>query len=410
MLLAQKKILLGVNGGIAAYKAPEILRLLQKEGALVRVVLTQGAEAFISPLTFEALTRERVFTQEDFLRPQAGIIPHTDLGRWAEAIVVAPATAAFLSGLAAGDASSILTATIMASEAQVLLCPAMNQRMWQHPATQENLSRLKSFGYGVLTPEEGFLACGESGPGRLPSPEVIVAHVKRLFSPKDLVGKRVLITAGPTREPSDRVRFISNRSSGRMGCALAYTAWERGAEVTLIHGPLAVPLPYGVKAVAVETAQEMLEAVKKYFPEADILVMAAAVAEFVVKELTPGKIKKQESLILELTKAPDILQEIKRLRHRGQIVVGFAAEEGHLLGEEARRKLHAKGLDLIVANDISRSDTGFETETNEVLVLNRHGEEKKIPLARKEEIARAIWDEIVHFMHGRDALRGEAKS
>lgn len=397
MVLARKQVLLGVTGGIAAYKTPEILRLLQKEGARVRVLLTQGAKAFLSPLTFEALTREKVFTQEDFLRPHGGVIPHTDLGRSAEAIVVAPATAAFLAGLANGDASSLLTATIMASEAPVLLCPAMNQRMWQHPATQANVRRLKGFGYEVLTPEEGALACGESGPGRLPSPEVIVAHVKRLLAEKDLQGKKVLITAGPTREPLDQVRFLSNRSSGRMGCALAYVAWLRGAEVTLIHGPLTVSPPYGVEKIAVETAQEMFSAVKERLSEADILVMAAAVADFVVKNPAAGKIKKTEALTLELVKAPDILKEIRSQRRPGQIVVGFAAEEGHLLQEEARRKLEEKGLDLIVANDITRKDTGFETETNEVLILNRKGEERYLPLAPKMEIAWAVWDEILRL-------------
>jgi len=397
MILKEKKILLGVTGGIAAYKAPELLRLFQKKGALVRVVLTQGAEAFISPLTFEALTREKVITQDDFLRPQGGFIPHIDLGRWAEAIVVTPATAAFLSGLAMGDASSVLTAIIMASKAPVLLCPAMNKRMWQHPATQENISRLKSYGYAVLSPEEGALACGERGPGRLPSLETILAFTERLLAPKDLSGKTVLVTAGPTREPIDRVRFISNRSSGRMGVALAYTAWLRGATVFLIHGPLSVTLPPGVEGVPVETAKEMLEAVKRYLPQMDILVMAAAVADFVVKAPVSGKIKKQEHLNLELVKAPDLLQSIKDLRRPGQIIVGFAAEEGRVLRQEAERKLKEKALDLIVANDISRRETGFEVETNEVLILDRLGREKRVSLAPKSEIAWAIWDQVLDY-------------
>ncbi len=398
MILKEKKILLGVTGGIAAYKAPELLRLFQKKGALVRVVLTQGAEAFISPLTFEALTRERVITQNDFLKPQGGVIPHIDLGRWAEAIVVSPATAAFLSGLAVGDASSVLTAIIMASKAQVLLCPAMNKRMWQHPATQGNVSRLKTYGYTVLSPEEGALACGERGPGRLPSLETILAFTERLLAPKDLSGKTVLVTAGPTREPVDWVRFISNRSSGRMGVALAYTAWLRGAKVFLVHGPLSIPLPPGVeKVVSVETTKEMLEAVKKYLPEIDILVMAAAVADFAVKTPVSGKIKKQKYLNLELVKGPDILQSIKDLRRPGQIIVGFAAEEERVLRQEAERKLKEKALDLIVANDISRKETGFEVETNEVLILDRLGQEKRIPLASKSEIAWAIWDQVLDY-------------
>ncbi len=394
MILKDKKILIGVTGGIAVYKAVELLRLFLKEGASVRIVMTKGAEAFVSPLTFEALTRAKVFTQEDLLKPQRGLIPHIDLGRWAEAIVVAPATAAFLSGLAIGDASSILTAIIMASEAKVLLCPAMNQHMWQHPAMQENILRLESFGYTVLCPEKGTLACGEIGPGRLPSLETILAYTERLFAPKDLVGKKVLITAGPTREPIDQVRFISNRSSGRMGTALAYVAWLRGAEVTLVHGPLSVPIPVGIKGIPIETAQEMFDTVKDLFPQVDILVMAAAVADFRVKEPIGGKIKKKEELLLSLVKTPDILQGLKDKRRPGQIVVGFAAEEGKYLRQEAFRKLKAKALDLIVANDITRKDAGFESETNEVLLINCQGQEKIIPLTKKERVAWAIWDEV----------------
>ncbi len=399
MILKDKKILLGVTGGIAAYKAVELLRLFQKQGASVRVVMTKGAEAFISPLTFETLIRAKVFTQEDFLKPQGGFIPHIDLGNWAEVIVIAPATAAFLSGLAIGDASSILTATVMASGAKVLLCPAMNQRMWQHKAMQENISRLEGFGYTVLYPEKGNLACGEVGPGRLPSLETILAYTKRLLAPKDLFGKKVLITAGPTREPIDQVRFISNRSSGRMGAALSYVAWLRGAEVTLVHGPLSVPIPVGVKNIPVETTEEMFDAVKELFSQVDILVMAAAVADFRVKEPVAGKIKKKEEILLSLVKTPDILQSLKDKRRPGQIVVGFAAEEGKYLRKEAHRKLKEKDLDLIVANDISRKDTGFESETNEVLLINREGQEKIIPLSKKEKVAWAIWDEVKQLLN-----------
>ncbi len=283
----------------------------------------------------------------------------------------------------------------MASEAEVLLCPAMNHRMWQHPATQENLRRLKSFGYEILSPETGSLACGESGPGRLPEAQVVVSWIRRLLSPKDLWGTKVLVTAGPTREPIDRVRFISNRSSGRMGVALAQTAWYRGAEVHLVHGPLSVPLPIGPSCIFVETVQEMLEAILKRWNKIDILIMAAAVADFVVGNPQPGKIKKTSSYTLSLKKAPDILQILQERRRPGQTVVGFAAEEGPVLKAEASRKLKEKGLDLIVANDITREDTGFDTETNEVLVLDRLGGQRLIPKASKEEIAWAIWDEVL---------------
>ena len=401
MILPGKRVLLGVCGGIAAYKAPALLRLLQKKGAKVKVVLTSGAEAFITPLTFEALSGERAFCQRDFLRPLSGLIPHVELGRFAEAILVAPATASFLASLAAGDAESLLSATIMASEARVLLCPAMNPRMWAHPAVQENVAKLRSWGYEVLSPGEGELACGEVGPGRLPPEEVIVAFLERLLGPQDFSGKKVLVTAGPTREPLDLVRFLSNRSSGRMGLALAVVAWLRGAQVTLIHGPLAVSPPPFIATVSVETAQEMREAVLSRFEGADVLIMAAAVSDYRPKEVFPGKIKKTEkTFTLTLERTPDILTELSRRRRKGQILVGFAAEEGENLIPEAERKLEAKGLDLIVANDISRKDTGFEVETNEVFLIGRGGLRGKLPLAPKDEIAWQILDAVKELLDG----------
>ncbi len=396
MELTDKKVLLGLSGGIAAYKGPELLRLFQKEGAQIRVMLTSGAQAFVSPLVLEALSKEKVLVQDDFLRPLGGLIPHTHWGAWAEAIVVAPASASFIAGLAQGDASSILAATIMASRAKVILCPAMNELMWSHPATQENIKRLRSFGYTILAPETGALACGDIGPGRLPSLRKIVEFTKRLLGPHDLKDHRVLVTAGPTREPIDRVRFISNRSSGRMGCALAQVAWWRGAEVYLIHGPLSVPPPVGPTCLPVETAQEMLEAVREYLSKVDIIIMAAAVADFVAAKPLDKKLKKRPHFCLELVQAPDILQQIK-LWAKDQVVVGFAAEEGPQLISEAQRKLKEKGLDLIVANDISRSDIGFDAEENEVLIISRQGTTKSVPKGPKNKIAWAIWDEILQW-------------
>jgi len=246
-----------------------------------------------------------------------------------------------------------------------------------------------------LSPETGSLACGESGPGRLPEAQVVLAWIKRLLSPKDLWGTNVLVTAGPTREPIDQVRFISNRSSGRMGVALAQTAWYRGAQVYMVHGPLSVPLPIGPSSIFVETVQEMLEAILQYWDKIDILIMAAAVSDFVVETPQPGKIKKTSSYTLCLKKAPDILQTLRGKRRPGQTIVGFAAEEGPVLKAEASRKLQEKDLDLIVANDITREDTGFDTETNEVLVLDRLGGQRLLPKAPKEKIAWAVWDEVL---------------
>ncbi len=401
MKLSNKRILLGVCGGIAAYKAVNLLRLLQKEGATVRVVLTSGAEAFITPLTFEALSGEKVFCQRDFLAPPPGFIPHTELGRFAEAILVAPATASFLSALARGEAESLLVATILASQARALICPAMNVHMWNHPAVQENVARLRGFGYEVLAPGAGELACGEVGPGRLPAEETILFYLRRLLAPKDFAGKKVLVTAGPTREPIDLVRFISNRSSGQMGLALALAAWYRGAEVVLVHGPLSFSPPAFLNCISVETAVEMKEAVLSNFEGKDLLFMVAAVADYRPAEVFSGKLKKdRETLTLRLVKTPDILSEVTRLKRPGQLVIGFAAEEGEKLLSEAKRKLEEKALDLVVANDITREETGFETETNEVYVLTRTGEQIKLPLATKEEIAWRLLDLVKDYLDG----------
>lgn len=399
MNLSGRRVLLGVCGGVAAYKAPALLRRLTKAGATVRVILTKGAEAFIRPLTFEALTQEKAFCQRDFLSPPPGFIPHTELARFAEAVVVAPATASFLATLARGDAESLLTATIMASKARVLLCPAMNVNMWEHPAVQENVAKLRSWGYEVLSPGEGELACGDVGPGRLPEEKIIVSYLERLLAPQDLAGKKVLVTAGPTREPLDAVRFISNRSSGRMGLALAEAAWKQGAEVTLVHGPLAFSPPPFLKAIPVETSAEMAEAVREHFPASDILIMAAAVADYRPREVFSGKLKKSSpTLTLTLERTADILKEVSQRRAPGQVVVGFAAEEARALREEARRKLREKELDLIVANDITRPETGFETETNEVYLFFADGREAHIPLASKEEVAWKILEAVKELL------------
>lgn len=397
MSLKGKKILLGITGGVAAYKAAPLVRKLRKKGAQVRVVLTQGAEAFVTPLLFEALSGVKVFTQDDFLRPQGGLIPHVSLGQFADLILVSPATAAFLASLRVGDASSLLVACIMASEAKVLLCPAMNEKMWRHPATQENVRILKEWGYKVLSPEKGALACGDTGPGRLPSEGVILAWAKRLLTPQDLQGVKVLVACGPTREPIDLVRYLSNRSSGRMGLALAYAAFERGAEVTLVHGPLSMPVLPLFQEEEVETAEEMYRAVLEKIKEVDVFIMVAAVADFTPQVKREGKIKKDEGLQVDFVPTKDILSEVARQKRPGQVIVGFAAEEEEALPSEAQRKLKTKGIDILVANPIDRPGVGFESEANEVLILTSRGQEKRIGPAPKEEIAHQILDELVAF-------------
>ncbi|NPB08824.1 MAG: bifunctional phosphopantothenoylcysteine decarboxylase/phosphopantothenate--cysteine ligase CoaBC [Thermodesulfobacteria bacterium] len=397
MKLSGRRVLLGVTGGIAAFKIPSLVRALKREGAEVRVVLTEGARAFVTPLTLETVSGARVFLPEDFLRPQGGFIPHTELARWAELVLVAPATASFLSALRMGDASSLLVACLLATEAPGLIFPAMNEKMWSHPATQENVQILRNWGYTVVSPDEGPLACGESGPGRLPSEEVILAYARRLLSPPDLSGLRVVVTCGPTREPVDLVRYLSNRSSGRMGLALAQAAFERGAEVVLIHGPLSVPIPPLFTRVPVETTAEMQEALLEHFPAADVLFMVAAVADYRPVNFRAEKIKRRERLVLELEPTPDLLAEVSRKRRPGQVIVGFAAEEAENLASEAARKLRQKGLDLLVANPIDRPGAGFEAETNEVLILDREGRRIELSRRPKEEIAEKILDQVVRL-------------
>ncbi len=397
MKLAGRRILLGITGGIAAYKIPSLVRSLRKQGAEVRVVLTSGARAFVTPLTLETLAGAPVYSQEDFLKPQGGKVLHIELGRWAEVIVVAPATAAFLASLRLADASSLLVACLLASSAPALLFPAMNEKMWRHPATQENVRHLKDWGYTVVCPDEGPLACGEAGPGRLPAEEVILAYVRKALSPQDLAGCKVLVTCGPTREPVDLVRYLSNRSSGRMGLALAQAAFERGAEVILIHGPLSVAIPPLFERIEVETAEEMRKRLLEKFPETEILFMAAAVADYRPVVFRAEKIKKGGRLTLELEPTPDLLSEVAARRRPGQVIVGFAAEESARLAAEAERKLRQKDLDLVVANPIDQPEAGFETETNRVLILDRHGRRLELPLQPKEEIAEKILDQVVVF-------------
>jgi len=388
-----RRILLGVTGGIASYKSAWLARLLVKAGAELDVVLTRSATEFIGAITFEALTGRAPHTS---LFGVGHALDHIKLARRAEAIVIAPATADFMARAAHGQADDLLTACLLATEAPVLLVPAMNDRMWAHPQVQRNAIHLREIGYQVLEPDEGMLAAGEgSGPGRMPEPDAIFAHVGRLLeSDPALQGRRIVVTAGPTREPVDPVRFLSNRSSGRMGVAIAEAAWRRGASVALIAGPLSVPLPIGLDVTHVETTEEMASAVRDALPTADALVMAAAPADFRAEQPADHKIKKQtRPAQLALTSTPDILSVTRDARRAGAVVVGFALETRDALAA-GRSKLVAKGLDMIVVNDATEPGAGFGVETNRVSFVHASGDEEHLELLPKTEVADAILDRV----------------
>jgi phosphopantothenoylcysteine decarboxylase/phosphopantothenate--cysteine ligase len=400
------RILLGVTGGIASYKSAWLARLFTKAGAAVDVVLTRAATEFIGAITFEALTGRPVHTG---LFDPGRALDHIALARAADAIVVAPATADFLARAATGQADDLLTATLLATDAPVLLVPAMNDHMWAHAQTQANVEHLRELGYSILEPEAGELAAGEgSGPGRMPEPETIFSHASRVLERgADLTGQRIVVTAGPTREPVDPVRFISNRSSGRMGVALAHAAWSRGATVTLIAGPLEVPVPPGPSVARVETTEEMARAVEAELPSADVLIMSAAPADFRAANPAPSKIKKDGSTrSLELAPTTDILSATRAVRRPGAVVVGFALETDDAVAG-GRAKLGAKDLDLVVVNSAREPGAGFGTETNRVTLLARDGREEPLPLMSKLDVAHAILDRVRRITeHREEAGRG----
>ena len=396
------QILLGVSGGIASYKSAWLARLLVKAGAHVDVVMTPAAQEFVGAITFEALTGRPVHTG---LFDPGRALDHIKLARSATAIVVAPATADFIARAAAGQANDLLTACLLAASCPVLIVPAMNDHMWAHPQTARNVAHLRELGYAVLEPDEGALAAGEgSGPGRMPEPETLFAHVGRLLERQAgglLEGKRVLITAGPTREAIDPVRFISNHSSGKMGVALAAAAWRRGAVVDLVAGPLSVAPPAGVVLESVESTEDMAAAIERLLPSADVLVMAAAPADFRPATPKPSKIKKTSApSALSLAATPDILQSTKRARRPGAVVVGFALETDDAIAS-GRKKLEAKDLDMIVVNDATEPGAGFGVETNRVTLLLRNGRDEQLPLMPKLEVADAILDRVEALIGGR---------
>jgi phosphopantothenoylcysteine decarboxylase/phosphopantothenate--cysteine ligase len=389
MNFKDKRILLGLSGGIAAYKAAELARRLAAAGAQVKVVMTRSAQEFVGPLTFGALTGQPV--SGSLWGDKVNPLEHIFLGQQVDAIVIAPATANIIGKLAGGIGDDLLTTIMLAATRPVLVCPAMNCEMWANPAVQENVAKLAARGLTIMTPATGDLACGAAGYGRLPEPEIIVEALGRLVSPQDLAGQRLLVTAGPTHEDLDPVRFLTNRSTGKMGYAIARLAWRRGASVTLVSGPTALPDPYGVEMARVRSAQEMLQEVRGRFPAVDALVMAAAVSDYRAASLAEKKMKRgAEAQQVKLVQNPDILKEVASLK-KHQVVVGFAAETGNLVAE-AERKLLEKNLDLIVANDVNQPNSGFAVDTNEVTLVSREAAPQKLPLLTKEEVAGQILD------------------
>lgn len=397
---ASRRVLLGITGGIASYKSAWVARLLTTAGADVDVVMTRAATEFVGPVTFEALTGRPVHTG---LFDPGQALQHITLARAADAVVVAPATADFMARAASGQADDLLTACLLAATCPVLLVPAMNDRMWAHPQTRHNADHLAALGYHVLPPDDGMLAAGEgSGPGRMPEPETIVAHVGRLLEARGpLAGKRVTITAGPTREAIDPVRFISNHSSGRMGVALAAAAWRRGADVELIAGPLAVPPPVGPRVTPVETTDQMAAAVRHALGRSDVLIMAAAPADFAPVQVAASKIKKATqppTIALDFT--VDILASTRDARRAGAVVVGFALETDDVLAH-ARAKLAAKALDLIVVNDATEPGAGFAVDTNRVTLVDPTGSTERLDLMPKTVLADVILDRVEGLLGGR---------
>lgn len=389
--LFKRRVVLAVCGGIAAYKSAELVRRLQDHGAEVRVIMTHGAREFVTPLTFQALSGHPVHRSLLDEEAERGM-GHIELARWADLVVIAPATADCLARLVAGRADDLLGAVVLASGAPLLVAPAMNQQMWKSPATQANLAVLRDRGVLFAGPDSGDQACGDIGPGRMLEPAAIAQQAGALFASGTLAGRRVLITAGPTREPLDPVRYISNHSSGRMGYALARAASEAGARVTLVSGPVQLDAPERVERIDVITARQMLDACLEHIGDCDLFIACAAVADYRPASVQEQKIKKQgDAMTLSLTRNPDIVATVAGLEHR-PFVVGFAAET-EKLREHAEGKLLAKKLDMIIANDVSDSRIGFNSDDNAALLLSPDGE-REIPLCSKDQLARIVVEEI----------------
>lgn len=385
-------VVLGVTGGIAVYKACELLRLLQKRGIDVFVVMTQNACRFVAPLTFETLSGHPVAV-DTFDRPQTWEVEHIALAKRADLFLIAPATANIMGKMACGIADDMLSTTVMATRAPVLVAPAMNTGMWENAAVQQNVRTLRARGVEIVAPVSGHLACGDNGAGKLEDVAVIAERAcELLFAKKDMEGLRVMVTAGPSREALDPVRYISNRSSGKMGYAIAQAAQKRGAEVTLLSGPAAIEAPQGVKLVPFTTTQELLDRASELAQEQDLLIQAAAPADYRAKEIAPQKIKKQggEPMTFTLVENPDVAATLGKAKRSGQVFVGFAAETNDVLAH-ARDKLARKNLDMIVANDVTRPGAGFDVDTNIVTLITKDGQEA-LPMMSKAEVAQRILD------------------
>lgn len=389
----KKCVVIGVSGGVAVYKALEVISRLRKKDVEIRVIMTKSAQKFVTPLSFQSLSQNMVIT-DMFDEPKAWEIQHISLAKKADVMIILPATANIIGKVSNGIADDMLSTTIMATKAPVIFAPAMNTNMYENPIVQRNIENLKSFGYEFIEPASGRLACGDDGKGKLADVEdIFEATLSALNRSCDLKGKKVLVTAGPTISPIDPVRYITNRSSGKMGYAIAEEARNRGAEVTLVSGPTSLKAPYGVKTIRVTTNEEMKNEVLNEFPECNIVIKAAAVADYKALEYSPVKIKKGEgNLNLEFTRDSDILATLGE-RKTSQVLVGFAAESNDLI-ENATKKLIKKNLDLIVANDITAIETGFASNDNEVIILSREGK-LKLDKMSKSDVAKNLFNEIL---------------
>lgn len=392
-----KTVVLGVTGGIAAYKACVLTSMLRKQGAAVHVIMTENATKFVAPLTFETLSNHPVVT-DTFARPDTWEVEHIALAQAADVFVIAPATANIMAKMAHGIADDMLSTTVLATKAPVLIAPAMNTGMWTAPATVENTRILRSRGVRFVGPEGGFLACGDTGVGRMSEPEEIFRAVDEILnSVRDLSGLRVMVTAGATREPLDPVRFLSNHSSGKMGFAIAEAARDRGADVLVICGAVSAEIPSGVRIERIETTQQLYEAVTGNAADMDVIIQAAAPADYRPASVSDQKIKKQdgESLTITLMENPDVAAAVGRMKKPGQTLVGFAAETQELSGN-AYKKLEKKNLDLIVANDVTKPGAGFHVDTNIASLITKDGAED-LPLMTKKELAHRILDKVIRL-------------
>ncbi|MEM5000597.1 bifunctional phosphopantothenoylcysteine decarboxylase/phosphopantothenate--cysteine ligase CoaBC [Priestia megaterium] len=402
-MMKGKRILLCVSGGIAVYKAAALTSKLVQAGAEVKVMMTASACEFVTPLTFQALSRNPVYT-DTFDEKDPSVIAHIDLADWPDLILVAPATANMIGKIANGLADDMISTTLLAATAPVWIAPAMNVHMYDHPAVKKNMSTLSSFGYSFVEPGEGYLACGYVGKGRLEEPETIVSLIVSYFSQasdtqKILEGVNVLVTAGPTVERIDPVRFFTNRSTGKMGYALAEQAAKLGASVTLVTGPTNLEYPKGVQVVQIESAQQMLEAVMQRYHEADVVIKSAAVADYRPKHVFDQKMKKQPgAAVLELERTTDILRTLGEQKEH-QLLVGFAAETEQV-DEYAQKKLLSKNLDMIVANNVTTEGAGFGTDTNIVTLYKRSGESRKLPILSKHDVATEVLKEVKEMLEG----------